>query len=260
MDRVKRLTAICCVALGCGLAPPTAAAWQPPRARLRSLVCQRALDPASRAISITAVMRPLPGTAKMAMRFELLRRARRGARATSLSGRDLKTWITPTNPPTLGQLPGDVWVVQHPVVDLIAPDLYRFRVEFRWSAADGKVLGTIVRVSRACAQPELRPDIAVLAIRVFPLAAGIDRYGAVVRNDGATAAGPFTVALSIGGSVVATKPVAGLEPHAQIVVPFRAPACTAGEPIEASADPGPAYQIDDPDRANNTLAASCPGG
>lgn len=239
------------------MAAPTAA--QAPRAHLKSFVCQTAMDPAARAISITAVMRPLSGTSKLAMRFQLMRQKNRGTRPVSVSGRGLKSWITPMDP-TLGRQPGDVWVVRHPVVNLLAPDLYRFVVTFRWFDSSGKVLGTAARSSPRCAQPELRPDLKVSTVNAVPLASGSDRYSVVIRNNGKTAAGPFDVQLELGSSpdqqVLSAEAADGLDPHSSTVLHFHAPACTAGEQITAIADP--TGQVDDADPANNTLATLCP--
>src|SRR5947209_3196826 len=126
--------------------PTLALAGAPPKAQLRNFICQQALDPASRATSIKAVMRPVPGTMKLAMRFELLKRVRRAGRAVSLSGPRLKSWIAPkpSNGPAFGSQPGDIWVVKHPVVDLAAPSYYQFRVAFRWFDGAGKVIATSV--------------------------------------------------------------------------------------------------------------------
>ena len=71
-------------------------------------------------MSVTAVMRPVPGTTKLAMRFELLSRRHRSGGAVSITAHGLGNWITPDDR-TLGQRPGDVWIVDHPVVDLDAP-------------------------------------------------------------------------------------------------------------------------------------------
>jgi hypothetical protein len=246
--------AVCAVAPAFAAAPSSAGVS---RANLRSFVCQRALDPAGRAVSITAVMRPVSGTAKMALRFVLLRRSSTTAKPVAISGRALNTWITPS-PPTLGQLPGDKWVLNHPVVDLAAPAQYRFKVSFRWLGKDGRALGTTTRVSRTCFEPELRPDVAVTAIGVTPLKAGQARYTAIVRNQGRSASRPFNVQLAVGSMVVGTKPVAALAPHARVQLKFRAADCTAGQVISVIADPGPPYQVDDANRANNTLQTMCP--
>jgi hypothetical protein len=255
---VRRILVI--LALAAVGATPASAATVPPRATLRGGVCQHALDPAGRGISVTAVMRPLPGTMKMAMRFQLWRRPSRRSKATSLQGRKLGGWMNPTDPPTLGQLPGDVWIVHHPVVDLlVAPALYRFSVSFRWFGSGGRVLATTTKVGPLCFQPELRPDLVVPAVpglAVTPLANGQDRYSALIRNHGKTAAGPFNVQLAIGGMVVTTQTIAGLAPHTHVTVHFVAPACTAGQQLDVTADPDD--RVDDFNRNNNTLDTTCP--
>jgi hypothetical protein len=260
MGRVRRflVTGLIALVVVLGSAASAAAASH---VRLRNFICQPALDPASRAVSVTAVMRPLAGTEKMAMRFDLLRRARPGARAFSVAGPKLGSWAVPKDP-TLGQLPGDVWVVHHPVVDLTAPAIYRFKVAFRWTDANGKVIGTAVRFTRKCSQPELRADIRVLGVQATPLPSGLDRYRVTVRNGGKNAAGFFKVSLAIGASptmIVATpQPVQSLDPHMDAVVNFRAPPCSAGQELMVLADPEGA--IDDANRANNTLTTTCPTG
>src|SRR5437588_3581577 len=125
------------VALVVGSATASGATVPPPRDQLRSFTCQKAVDPPARAISIQAVMRPVRGTAKMQMRFQLMRRTKLGAPFRVVRGPLLGSWISPQNP-SLGQRPGDVWIVNHPVVDLPAPATYRFRVTFRWTDANGE--------------------------------------------------------------------------------------------------------------------------
>lgn len=120
------------------------------RAHLEAFVCHRARRASRRVVSITAVMRPLPGTAAMRMRFELISDA--GGHLAQVHGGDLGTWISP-QPPTLGQDPGDVWIVRHPVYGLKAPADYRFRVSFRWLDFRHRVLATATRVSGVCWQP-----------------------------------------------------------------------------------------------------------
>jgi len=135
-------------AVALGSATASGASAPPPRDQLRSFVCQKALDPPTRAVSIQGVMRPVTGTAKMQMRFDLMRKTKTGAAFKVVRGHFLGSWLTPDNP-TLGQRPGDVWIVNHPVVGLPAPATYRFRVSFRWTGAHHRALGTVVRFS-AC--------------------------------------------------------------------------------------------------------------
>ena len=237
-----------------------AAAAAPPRAQLTDYVCQRALDPPTRAVSITAVMRPLPGTMKLSVRFSLLTRTKASPAATQVRAGDLGTWISPTDR-SLGQAPGDVWKVDKPVVDLTAPATYRFRVTFRWTGAGGRVLGSTVRYSPRCTQPELRPDLAVRSIAVNPIAArpNRDAYVAQIANLGATAAGPFEVLFAPrDGSPAKTLTVVHLGPHRTVRAAFVGPLCSAGGAPTITADPSD--HVDDFDRSNNVLTTTCPAG
>ncbi len=226
-----------------------------PRTQLRDFVCQRAVDPALRGLSVVAVMRPVTGTERMAMRFTLLKRKTRHSRSVSVPGADLGRWITPKDP-TLGSLPGDTWVVNHPVVDLAAPAYYRLKVAFRWSDADQHVLATAVRYSHLCFQPELRPDLAVSGITVTPQASnpGEDSFVAEIKNLGKTATGHFQLEFN-DGSVLSTISVGQLLPHHRVDVSFTGPACSASAPATITADPS--GRVQDSNRANNSLQTTC---
>lgn len=253
------VAAACLVVVGLGAA--AAGAATPPSDQLRSLVCQKALDPPARGFSIQAVMRPLTGTAKMEMRFDLLRQFTPGTRFTLVRGRQLGSWISPSDP-TLGQRPDDVWIVTHSVVDLAAPATYRFRVSFRWTGAQGQRLGTAVQTSPTCYQPEMRADLLVRSLTVTPSASpsssgsAQDTYTAVIANRGQTGAGPFQVTLAGAGSATQTATVPWLAPRSTVRQQFLAPACTAGASLTATADP--AHTIDEFDFANNALTIACP--
>lgn len=237
-----------------------AAAADPPRAQLRGFVCQRAIEPSQREISVEAVMRPLAGTKKMAMRFELLSKSKPSSPFTEVGGSGLGNWVSPSDPPTLGQRAADVWKVDHPVVGMTAPATYRMRVTFRWRGAHGHVLGTAVRLTPRCFQPELRPDLIVQSIAVEPIPgpASLDQYVTVIRNGGATAAGPFEVLFAPGGAYpITTRQVQRLAAHADRQDTFVGPACTAATAPTVTVDP--LDQVDDFNRSNNSLTATCPG-
>jgi CARDB len=247
--------AVCALAVTLGTA--SAGADTPPRDQLTSLVCQKALDPPMRAVSIQAVMRPVAGTAKMQMRFELMRQTARRGPFTMVRGRLLGSWITPENP-TLGQRPDDVWILTHPVVDLAAPATYRFRVMFRWTGAQGQRLATAVQTSADCYQPELRADLLVrtLTVNPSPTTPGEDTYTAVIANRGQTGAGPFQLELVGAGTAPQTATVAWVGPRSSVREQFVAPACTAGGALTATVDPN--RTIDEYDFANNVLSTTCP--
>ena len=161
------------------------------KAQLRGFVCQTARDPANRGVVITAVMRPLSHTQRLSLRFDLLVGAHRHGSTSMVHFGDLGTWIYPSNR-TLGRRPGDVWIVHHPVAQLQrAPAYYRFKVSFRWLGAHSHVLGTAVRYSPTCFQPELRPDLQVAAIHIKPNPSNPKRdiYSVLIRNAGASSTG-----------------------------------------------------------------------
>jgi CARDB len=247
----------CLAALTSVPAAAAAAASPPPRAQLVGFSCTHALDPGSRAVAVTAVMRPVTGTRKMALRFELLQRAP-GLAAATLNVGDLGQWRSPPDA-TLGQLPGDVWRREKPVYNLAVPYTYQFRVSFRWTGARGKVLATTTRYSRTCRQREMRPDLTVKSIAVSPIAGHPKKelYTAVVANQGLTGAGPFQVLFVPGDSSAATPlTVPYLGAGKTRTLSFTGPLCDAASPPTVTADS--ASQVNDFNRANNQLSAVCP--
>jgi hypothetical protein len=226
-----------------------------PRDQLRSFVCQKALDPPGRAVSIQGVMRPVTGTAKMQMRFDLMRRTKPGTPFKVVRGHFLGSWLTPAEP-TLGQRPGDVWIVNHPVVDLPAPAVYRFRVSFRWIGSNGQQPSTAVLSSSNCYQPELRADLLVRSLTVTPLASGNSAYVATIGNRGLTAAGPVEVDLAGVGSTTQAQTLSSVGPKSSARQRFVAPACTPGATLTVTVDPS--HTIDEYSFADDTLTMPCP--
>lgn len=255
------LVAIACLALAAAASATTPSATTPatpPRAELTHFSCRTALDPANRAIGIDAVMRPVTGTEHLEIRFELVRRVGRAA-PTVVHGGDLGTWISPDNP-TLGQLPGDVWRLDKSVLNLNAPGAYRFRVTFRWIGAGGQVLATDARRTRLCRQRELRPDLLVKSVTVSPVAGSSqqDLYSAVIANRGLTGAGPFEVLLAPGsGSGAVTRTVKSLGAGRSLSLSLVGPVCDPTTPPSITVDA--THQVDDYNRANNTLTTVCTG-
>jgi hypothetical protein len=251
--------AVCALALVTGTATAAASAAPAPTDQLRSFVCQTALDPPARAVSVQAVMRPVTGTSRMEMEFELLRQTTSHGRFASVHGRGLDSWISPTDP-TLGQRPGDVWLLNHPVVDLAAPATYKFRVTFKWIGAHGQTLGTATQPSPACFEPELRADLLVRSLSVSAITSGAASgqwaYTAVIGNRGLTGAGPVQVEFLDGVRSPAFATVAWVGPKSSAPQRFVAPACTAGSTLTVTVDP--MQTIDEYDYANNTLTMACP--
>jgi hypothetical protein len=240
---------------GSGSPTPLAA---PPRAQLAQFACVHALDPENRSVSVRAVMRPLTGTRRMAIKFDLYEQTPGAAFASLGKVGGLGAWVLPDTP-TLGQLPGDVWRLDKDVINLPAPAAYQFHVTFRWTGLHGRTIGTAVRRSRTCRQPELRPDLLVQSIIVSAIAGHPqkDLYTATIANQGATGAGPFEVLFTPGDSSAPTvDTLAFLGAHKSRQLSFEGPVCNATSPPSVTVDA--ADQVDDYNRANNILSAVCP--
>jgi hypothetical protein len=247
-------------ASACAPFAASAATPGPMRARLRGFVCQHALDPPARAVSVQAVMRPVQGTTAMALKFDLLQRLKGSATFSDLHAGDLGTWVTPKQA-NLGQRAGDVWVLAHPVADLPAPADYRYKVAFRWTGAHGKVLATVTRTSGACFQPELRPDLLVSEIDIAPVADHPRQalYTATIQNAGGTPAGPFEITFTpADGSPAKSHTVQRLRPHGTRQEVFFGQVCTATYAPTIAVDPQ--HIVDDLDFTNNglTVGPTCP--
>jgi hypothetical protein len=259
MGVMKRVLSVLGVlTMGALLLPVSGLGMNLPRADLRAFSCQKAMDPVNRRVAVTAVMRPLSATEHMAIKFDLLVSHGANGVAKPLRAGDLGKWIHPDDP-SLGQLAGDVWNLQKSVVALHAPRVYRFRVRYRWAGAHGRIAGSATRYSRRCVEPELRPDLQVRTISVSPAPndPNQDLYTAVITNAGNSAAGPFDVLFAApDGSVATTRSVAGLRAHSSRTQTFTGPVCSAGTAPTVTADS--AHQVDDSDRSNNVLTATCP--
>jgi hypothetical protein len=251
--------AVCAIALGSATSATATTTPAPVNAQLRSFVCQKALDPPARALSIQAVMRPVTGTSKMQMKFDLMRQTKAHPHFTVVHGRGLGSWLTPDNP-TLGQRARDVWIVNHPVVDLAAPATYKFRVTFRWTGAQGQTLSTAVQSSSACYQPELRADLFVKSLSASPVVssdpAGQWAYVATIANRGSTGVAPVEVDFADAGSPPLTATIASVGPKSTGRQRFVAPACVPGATLTVTVDPK--QTNDEYSYANNVLAMACP--
>jgi hypothetical protein len=228
-----------------------------PRAQLKGFICQRALDPGERTVSVTAVMRPLKHTRKLELRFDLLSRVAPATTFSVVHGSGLGTWVSPTDPVSLGTRPGDVWRLDHPVADLPAPASYRFAVSFRWIGPDGRVLGTQIRTTRTCYQPELRPDLAAVSFDAQSITGRPKKndYTAVIADKGLTGAGPFQIQFAFG-TTITDHTVNHIGPRHRMTFSFVGPACQSSAPPTLTIDPD--QQVDDYNHTNNSLTATCP--
>jgi hypothetical protein len=199
------------------------------------------------------------GTSKLQLRFELLRQTKTHPRFVSVHGRGLGSWISPSNS-TLGQRAADVWIVNHPVVDLSGPATYKYRVTFKWLGAQGQTLSTATQVSPTCYQPELRADLLVKSLSMSAITtgpnAGKTGYTAVIGNRGLTGAGPIEVDFTNGTATLQSATLAWVGSTSTARQRFVAAPCTPGSTLTVAVDP--TQSIDEYDYANNALTMTCP--
>lgn len=240
--------------------PTSTAAAVTARAQLTGFECVKAVDTAARAVGVTAVMRPVTGTAHMQIRFELLVRTPGSGGYSQVNGAHLGVWLSPT-PATLGQRRGDVWNVPDEVAELPAPATYKYRVSYRWIGRGGRVIASATKLSSLCSEPQLEPDLTASALSVneMLLAPKDDRFSALIGNIGATAAGPFAVQLVYthdGSTETAQKTIDRLKGHAFNGISFTGPLCDAGTAVTITVDP--TDQIVVYSRSQASVTVTCP--
>jgi hypothetical protein len=239
-------------ALLIALAAATVAAAQAPvfplpvRAKLTD--CHTGLLPADRFAVFVGQMPALQGTRRMWMRFDLYQRVPNGS-WQRVAVPKFGTWQK--------SLPGKPGFIYEKRVDqLQAPADYRAEVRFRWYDARGRLQRQAHRRTRACHEPDPRPDLAVGRVTAADAGGGRLRYLIRVRNDGRSDVGPFETVLSVGGAAQPPATVAGLPAGGATTVPIVAPACAPGSQIQIALDPGGA--IDEASETNNTVSRLCP--
>jgi hypothetical protein len=221
-------------ALAALLLPATAAAAG--RASVTLTACQ----PRERAAAFEARMEKLPRSARMRLRFTLeARRPGRGWRRVAAP--ELGGWRT-ADPGTTR------FISSRRVTGLVGPAHYRTLVHFRWVDEDGDLMAAARARSRACWQPDHRPNLKLRGLSVD----GGGRYVVRLANTGRGAAGAFELQVSGLAAVV----VASLEPGERQVVELAGPACEPGAPVTATADP--LDLVDERSELDNALTVRCP--
>jgi hypothetical protein len=244
-----RVTVLALLALA--LAAPAASAAVPRWAAKAVLAdCERGADETERAAVFEGQMRSVRGAARMQMRFTLQARTPDTTRWSPVTAPGFGTWVGPA--------PGTSrYVYTKRVEGLLAPATYRVQLRYRWLSDRGRTLATARRNSRACRQPDPRPNLVVSSLTVQRTAKpGRYRYVAFVRNTGRSAAEASSLQVAFGGAALPQSPVLALEPGEGVEVTLEGPACSEGAPVDANADAGEA--IDESDEADNRFTRLCP--
>jgi hypothetical protein len=124
------------------------------------------------------------------------------------------------------------------VESLVAPASYRAQITFRWSDRKGHALRTVTRTSSTCVQPDLRPDLVLGGLDIAPKGADQAVYTLAVGNDGRSAAGAFTVTITVDGTVQPPLTLGPLEAGERRQGTIVGARCTAGSMVTVTVDSG----------------------
>ena len=143
------------------------------------------------------------------------------------------------------------------VTNLPAPAQFRARVDFRWLAATGAVLGSQTRTTATCVQPDERAKLVVGHVTIGPSPSSANAaYGIVVRNGGRGPAGPFDVVLTVNGTAQPDLSVPSLPAGMTTTLTAVAPRCTAGSTVQVTLDP--TNQVSEAPGGGAPKAVACP--
>jgi hypothetical protein len=228
MLRTALIAALTALAL-----PATAAAAD------HASVSLTACEPRERAAEFEARMDKVDGSARMKLRFTLEAR-KRGRTWRRVAAPELRGWRT-ADPETTR------FISERRVTELVGPSFYRALVRFRWVDADGDVVATARARSRACWQPDHRPNLKLRGL----FAAG-GSYVVHVANTGRSESGPFDLDVSGLEPFVV---VDGLAPGEARILELAGPLCDPGAEVTATADP--LDLVDERNERDNALTVRC---
>ncbi|GAC1437479.1 MAG: hypothetical protein NVSMB51_11550 [Solirubrobacteraceae bacterium] len=196
-----------------------------------------------------AQMESLRGTSAMEIRFDLLQRNPGEGRFRLVPAPGLGNWHV--SAPGIGS-----FRYSQEIAALPAPAAFRVQAVYRWLDARKRIQHRARRLTPVCMLPDERPHLAVGAISVRSAADGLSAaYEVMVRNDGLGAAGPFDVALAVGGLPLAPIALPGLDPNTRRLVTFAGPRCAPGTIVTATLDPR--GQVDETTKAGDTKSIGC---
>jgi hypothetical protein len=200
--------------------------------------------PNERAAEFEARMGEVAGAVRLKMRFTLQVRKRGQKAYHRVAAPGFRSWTT-ADPGTTS------WVFTRRVEALVGPARYRAVVRFQWLDADGEQVAHAKRYSRACKQPDHRPNLKVKAVS-HP---GPHRYVALVVNNGRTESGPFDLQLAVGETLLEPVALESLQPGEQEFVKVSGPRCAAGAAATVTADP--LDVVDERSEGDNAFTLVC---
>jgi CARDB len=222
-------------ALGALALPATAAASGP--ASVSLIECQSR----DRTAEFEARMDRIAGSARMKLRYTLEAR-KPDRRWRRVDAPELGGW-------RLAEPETTRFISSRTVAELVGPAHYRAVVRFRWLDADGATVAASKARSRACWQPDHRPNLRLRELMFDAPGSYLVR----VANTGRSASGAFDLEVSgLPPVVVADE----LEPGEERLVEVDGVACEPGSEVTATADP--LDEIDERSERDNALTVICP--
>lgn len=223
-----------------------AAPATPPKLAATLERCTTSPLPVERLASFVGSMPARGRAARMQMRFELERKRDGQRRWRRLKAEGFGVWER-ADPKVAG------FVFTKRVTGLPVPASYRALVRFRWVVAGGRTVKRAHARTRACRQPDLRPNLVpgALIAALDVQQPGMARYTLVVRNTGRSAAAPFSVRVGAGSAEVGELP-AGQERAVEVV----APACLAPLAILVRVDAD--RRVEESQERGNGARRPCP--
>jgi hypothetical protein len=172
-------------------------------------------------------MRPVPGAARMWMRFTVQEKQAGGYEP--LHARGLSRWHR--SKPGVG-----AFGYRQTVRGLQPGGVYRATVSFRWYSAAGELVERTRRTSRACRQFDEMPNLTSTVEGYEPTKVpGVLRYLMRIANTGVAPAVGVEARLSVDDGVVDTVTIASLDPGETRDVAVLGPACASS--VSSIADP-----------------------
>ncbi|MEA2272232.1 MAG: hypothetical protein QOI98_940 [Solirubrobacteraceae bacterium] len=237
------------VVVGGALVAVSVAFAATPQASASVETCHRAATQPDRFVAFVADARAVPGSATMAIRFDLQRR-RAGERYHTIHAAGLGQWHRSE--------PGvDIFRYRKQVSNLPAPANYRAIARYRWYDRRGSIVARARRVSSPCRQSDSRPDLLAedLALQPGPNADRV-RYVITLRNTGQRAAGAFDTLLYVDGVRQGSLTVPDLAGKAEQSLAIEGKRCGLGSSVLVVLDP--ADRVDESRESNNTTRFVCP--
>lgn len=244
---MARSLVIAVVLIGALAGPVQAAApAKPPKLGATLATCVTSPLPVQRIAAFVGSMPARANAPRMQMRFELERRRDGERRWRRLKAARFGVWER-ARPKVAG------FVFTKRVTGLPVPATYRALVRFRWLSGKGATVKRAHARTRACRQPDLRPNLVPGALTgaVDAQQGDLAVYSLVVRNTGHSAAGPFSVRVGNAGAEVE-----GLGAGEERVVKVSGLACVPLLPVVVRVDAD--HRIEESAERGNGARRQCP--